>query len=357
MQNIETLRAREGVTYALDLETATEMALANQRRIAAILSKRVDQDEGRLVSVGSPSPRTHISDWVWRPLFAYYSQCIPADTLVHGNLHADFEEHDAMLMSFPALNDRWQPLLIQVVATIWRQIQVFILVQDENAEQSLMAKLRKVGVPDHGVRFFCMPTHTPWVRDYGPLVITTDVGVHRFVDARYDKDRFYDDHVPARLSRLARVAKLTTPLAIEGENLLTNGKGICLTTTRLLQENEAHGFSEEYVTNSIKRIFGATEVIYLKPLVGEGTGHVDMFAAFTDPRTIVVGDFHGIDPINAKVLDDNAERLSKIRTKTGPLKVVRIPMPPKQEESIGTYTNIVFANGILIVLVKRGSGN
>jgi len=118
----------------------------------------------------------------------------------------------------------------------------------------------------------------------------------------------------------------------------------------LLRMNRDLGYDENHVANTIKRVFGASEIVYLDTLHDERTGHVDLFAAFTDANTIVVGDYGDTDPVNAAILDRNAERLSKVVTASGPLRVVRLPMPPRGKGHFGgTYTNVVFANGVLLV--------
>ena len=50
----------------------------------------------------------------------------------------------------------------------------------------------------------------------------------------------------------------------------------------------------------------------------------------------------------------NAQRLEGLPTPHGPLRVIRIPMPPHKDGNWRTYTNVVFANGALLVPVYRG---
>jgi agmatine/peptidylarginine deiminase len=121
-------------------------------------------------------------------------------------------------------------------------------------------------------------------------------------------------------------------------------------STGLLEKNRRAGYSKSHLTDTIERLFGARQVVYLEPLRGEPNGHIDWFATFTSSDTIVIGDYRGTDPVNARLLDQHAERLAGLTTASGPLKVVRIPMPPRGKLYFGgTYTNVVFANGVLLV--------
>ena len=71
---------------------------------------------------------------------------------------------------------------------------------------------------------------------------------------------------------------------------------------------------------------------------------------FASHDTVVLGDYRDMDPANADLLDRHAATLSRQETPAGSLKVVRIPMPPRGADHFGgTYTNVIFANGVLLV--------
>ena len=86
------------------------------------------------------------------------------------------------------------------------------------------------------------------------------------------------------------------------------------------------------------------------PLEGESTGHVDMFCAFLKMDLAVVGRYDPAeDPENAARLDQIAEDLAGLNTRTGPLRIERLPMPDHRDGFWRTYTNVVFANDVLLV--------
>ena len=150
---------------------------------------------------------------------------------------------------------------------------------------------------------------------------------------------------------MARISQTTaeyTPLKLEGGNLLSNGRGVIVTTERFLEQNDDYNIGQ--VGIELSRHLNASSIVVLEPLVGEDTRHVDMFATFTSPRTIVVGSYDpAIDPVNAAILDRNAQLLSQVKTARGRLRVVRIPMGSQEGNCWRTYTNCVYANGVLIV--------
>jgi agmatine/peptidylarginine deiminase len=107
---------------------------------------------------------------------------------------------------------------------------------------------------------------------------------------------------------------------------------------------------EQSIRSVLRQCFGAELTVFLEPLSGEPTGHVDMFATFTSPNTIVVGQYDpATDAVNSQILDRNAQKLSQVRTDVGPLRVIRLPMPRRDDSIWRTYTNVVYANGVLLV--------
>jgi agmatine deiminase len=98
------------------------------------------------------------------------------------------------------------------------------------------------------------------------------------------------------------------------------------------------------------RHLGAERWAYVSPLPGERTGHIDLICTFVSSDTLVVGK---ADPQRdadyAQRLDKVADHLARVQTRNGPLRVVRIPMPSSRDNHSRSYTNVVFANGTLLV--------
>ena len=294
------------------------------------------------------TPRVH---WRWRAFTAHDQKTIPFDIIIRGRLPAEFETHDALMLSFNWRDSIWwSEVLPRIVSACHAQTQVLVFVPDHRAQRMLHRRFTTAKVDMKNVRFFVHPTDSVWIRDYGPWHIRTPTFGPLLVDARYSRSRPGDDHTPRTLARTLTQGNVHISLPLEGGNLLCNGKGLCLSTTKLLQLSGKLGYSKIHVTNTIKRFTGARQVIYLEPLAEESTGHVDMFATFTAPNTVVVGDYRGLDPKNTAILDRNAARLKKVTTPSGPLRVVRIPMGPHGERNFtASYTNVVYVNRTVLV--------
>lgn len=267
-------------------------------------------------------------------------------------LPGEFEPHDALLFSCideePA-----RELVADAIAAVHPEIDAVVLVPDSDMQDKFEQLLRERGTPLSEVTFVEFRTNNVWARDFGPLVVRSRTGRPEFVDTEYGVDYYgkeFADHAPELLSRQLRIPMVSAPLVMENGNVLSNGAGLCLTTRKLLTANQRHGYGEADIARKFRTFFGAGEVVFLDAINGEPTGHVDMFATFTGPDSIVVGELpDNLTGGNARVLNQNASRLAEVQTTFGQLQVHRIPMPVPTDENWYSYTNVVYANGILLV--------
>jgi agmatine/peptidylarginine deiminase len=243
-----------------------------------------------------------------------------------------------------------------VVAATWKKLDVHVLVTGPEAQEGATAALLRAGVPLRELVFVQIPFDSIWARDYGPMVVVSADGTSALIDAEYGHgERAGDDSVPAVLAQLFGMQTVNPPLTVDGGNLLSNGAGVLVATTALLEHNADRGYGEEQVAHILGECYGGSHVVFLEPLSGEQTGHVDVFATFVSADTIVVGEYDPqVDAVNAEILDRNADRLATVQTPNGPLNVCRIPMPSNAEGVWRTYTNVLYANGTLLVPTYPG---
>lgn len=296
-----------------------------------------------------------VAQWTWTPLSLDDGLSeLPIDLLVNAVLPGEFEPQEAILVAWTADNSWSRPASLKMVEAIQETTSVVILVPNEEVLEEAVEEISGNGMPLDRIEFVTLETDTIWTRDFGPLIVKCDDGAVRIARCMF-RDSFEEptpanDYLSLAWARATGWPVFRLPAMIEAGALLSNGDGLCLASEYLLAKNSASGIAERQVTDALKRLTGAKQVVYLLPLIGEETGHVDWFATFTSPDTVVVGDYYGVDDVNSKILDENARRLSGIVTRSGPLRVERIPMPPRGKDYFGgTYTNVVFANGNLLV--------
>ena len=266
-------------------------------------------------------------------------------------LPGDFQPARAILVVVGRLARDYPKLLAEIVSLARKRVSVVSLVSTPAERDKVLRVLASAGLPPNTVRFVRVPTNTIWVRDFGPIFVKRSDGAKVAIDVEYEKDgRRQDNDAAAAVAAHLEVPVLYAPILLEGGSLLSNGRGLCVTTAVAVNRNISRGYDLATIRKLFRKNFGIRRIVLLEPLRGETTGHPDMFACFTDPRTIVVGAYpRAVDPVNAAVLDRNAALLAKVQVAGGKLRVVRLPMPHNQDDLWRTYTNGLFANGLLLV--------
>jgi agmatine/peptidylarginine deiminase len=266
-----------------------------------------------------------------------------------GRVPGEFEHQDALLLGFNELIEFHPETLIQLVEATTSHIRIIGLIKNEDQQHRIDELLRSHELDPSGITYFIWPSEMMWVQDYCPLFVVN--GQVTVVDFEFR-------HPNASLENLFAVAFAATfhlpfthaRMALDGGNLLSNGEGLCISTTRIVADNADQNFGLQDIGLRLKQYFRFNQWTYLKPLKGEPTGHVDTFATFVAPDQVVVG---ACDPSqdseNARILDENAETLANVKTTRGPMKVSRIKRPTSADGHWRTYTNVIYANGVLLV--------
>jgi len=269
----------------------------------------------------------------------------------------EFEPQRALILSAADALDHAPELLLAIVKAVAPRVGVILLVDDVEQERSLRPLLLQGGVETSRVVTLRIAHDTPWVRDYGPVFVQRAGPGCTLLDFLYDRAedapgdvRENDEEVPIALGGLFGRPTVSIALALDGGNFLSNGDGFGVTTTDTLEENAALGIDAITVDRVLVRALGLDSVAFLDVLAGEPTRHVDMFMTFPAPNVAVVARVDpAADPVNARILDRNAAILGRVKTRYGPMRILRVPMPLRTHGKWRSYTNVIYANGVLLV--------
>ena len=259
---------------------------------------------------------------------------------------AEWEETDGVLVAWTG---DLSSFFLDLVQALDEVVTVYMVTPDLRSSRELQEYLQQRGVDVSRLRFLEYQHDAFWTRDFGPIALELADGEPGFIDMAYYYDRRRDDAVPTLLGRKLDVQVYRPDLASEGGNFMTNGAGLCVSTSWLLEENQH--LDSQSLAELQRRYFGCQQTIILDRMYGEGTGHVDMYAKFTASDTVLVGSYdRDYDPTNATILDRAAARLGAVRLADGrPLRVVRIPMPSHGPEVYRSYTNSLLVNGTVVM--------
>jgi agmatine/peptidylarginine deiminase len=237
------------------------------------------------------------------------------------------------------------------------------------------------GIPPEFVHWYLdFASDSFWLRDFGPLFVRDiEDGALSIEDAKYYPYRFNDDAMPTDFAARIGVPVSDFDLYFEGGNFLPNGGGICLTSSVVLDANPH--VDKESIEEMFRTQLGCVELVIVEALKDYATGHVDMWMAWADHTTLLVGEYLPTqDAVNREIIERNVRK--KLRglhdPETGePIEIVRIPMPtncpsedrpgqrpdlespplasqscahiPARDRIWRNYLNVLFINNVLLL--------
>lgn len=267
-----------------------------------------------------------------------------------GRVLGEYEKHDALMLGVNELLQYHPQALCDIVSALDGRIEIVGLISDPSQERKTIDLLFDRGVSSKHLHFFYWPAISMWVQDFGPIFLVGDDGP-RVIDATYQfLDREAEDQVPLAFAAKYGLKISHSPLSMEGGNVLSNGKGLCISSSTLIEQNKGRNYDLQMVGAVLQRDFRFQNWSYLPALIGEPTGHVDMYLTLTSPNSVVVGEYDPADDAaNAEQLNNAVATLSKVKVGDESLTVTRMPMPSRRDGKWRTYTNVIFANGVLLV--------
>jgi agmatine deiminase len=298
----------------------------------------------------------------------------PTPAALGYSMPAEWSRHRATWLSWPHSLDTW-PTQIETVRDLWLEMicalspheKVCLLVNDEAAEQQVLARLRRAKVELSNVTLLKIPTVDVWMRDYGPTFVTRAAAADplAFNDWVFNgwggkyEDYKADDAVARKISALLNVPVFEHALILEGGSIEVNGAGTCLTTEQcLLNRNRNPQFSRSEIEQFLRDSLGLSQVIWLgEGVVGDDTdGHIDDIARFVDPMSVVCILEANPRDANYHALQENYQRLQDARTPSGSkFNIITLPCPEPiysgDARLPASYVNFYIANEVVLVPV------
>jgi agmatine deiminase len=204
-----------------------------------------------------------------------------------------------------------------------------------------------------------LPLDDSWLRDCGPIYVYDDggdrVAVHFKFNAwgekflPYDKDAALGRLIAERLGD--RVVE--GGIVLEGGSIVSDGEGVLLTTEQcLLNEDRNPGLTRDQIEAVLAERLGVQRIVWLGYGLIEDRdtdGHVDLIAAFTGPRQVLLQTVSEDNP-NYEHCEENRSRLA-----AAGIEVRELPLLPyvevADETVAASYLNLYICNGAVIVPV------
>jgi len=253
-------------------------------------------------------------------------------------LRGDWEAPDTVIVAYNEDFSDFARLLITKASRI-PGVEVGLLLGYEDYDKGYQWYGRYLA-HQRNVRLVVLELDTPWIRDYGPLQIYNSDGRTLWLDAPYASDRPGDDRTPETLSSVWNVPLETMNWAIQGGAIISNGFGLCASTIEAFQQYQIDPEEQDVIDVLLPQI-GCTVLALVPALADEETKHIDMFAQFTSPDSVVLA------TVDERIAPDDAERMNsavwglvQAAAVFGiELKVDRIPLPRGDNNKYYSYIN------------------
>ncbi len=272
----------------------------------------------------------------------------------------EFEKQRAIMLS---ISD-WMPHHFDILAELTKHtsgyVDLLVFYNNEAQLRDVIKYLDDRSIDASHVYFSPLEMDTIWMRDFAPRIAETESGPIA-VDFFYEGSRPKDDSLPKRWAETCQTMLRTVRWTAQGGNLMFNGQGIGIASSRIFEDNaiqfpapyrpaNPQAEARQMVTKEFKRACNLDQLIILEPLREEFTRHVDMFMTFLAPDHVLVGQLDRYrDPVNAAILDRNSQRLAQVDVDGSKMRVSRINFPNRQGKQWSSLTNVIMANGLVLI--------
>ncbi len=280
---------------------------------------------------------------------------------------AEWEELQSLVITW---TDSQAQILAEIVRAAREECTVVIACNTLNTVTSAKTKLTSAGVDfATKVDFVIAPNNSIWVRDYGPnCVYANDVDSLYFVDWIYNRPtRPKDDTIATTLAPYFNVPLYSTSasptdMVNTGGNFMSDGMGTAFASSLILNENAPGNIygvtakTETQINDILSDFMGINRYIKMAPLPYDVIHHIDMHMKLIDEETLLVGKYPAGVADGPQIEANILYVLNNFKSSFGtPYKVIRIPMPPANNEypdtdgDYRTYANAVFVNKTVIL--------
>ncbi len=255
----------------------------------------------RSVDTGSAALRAATSVLILLAVLAFG----PPPSGAQGGMPDEGTPHEGTWLQWPhpytygnAYRNRLEPTWVAMTEALVEGETVHIIAYNHRHRRRIRNKLRAAGVRLADVTFLVRRTDDTWVRDNGPIFVYDGHGELEITDWGFNGWGFdapyrLDDRVPAAVARNLGLRRTRLPgVVLEGGAIEVDGRGSLMATrSSILEPDRNPGLTEAELEDVLGPQLGIDKFIWLDGRPGGNADitdtHIDGFARFGDPETIV----------------------------------------------------------------------
>jgi agmatine deiminase len=270
----------------------------------------------------------------------------------------EWEPHERTIMGWPCRASLWGPTLEQAKAAYAHVANAIADFEDVTMIAGSAQDARDARAACTGrVEIVELPIDDSWLRDSGPIYTVDDHGGRIAVHFRFNAwgERFppwdRDAEIGALIARELGDEVRSAPMVLEGGSVISDGNGTILTTEQcLLSPNRNPQLSRDGIEELLAEHLGAERIVWLGQGLVEDRdtdGHVDLVAAFTPDRRVLVQTAPPENP-NHEHCAENLQRLHEAGYETIAIPHLSYREVAGERVAIG-YLNLYIGNDAVIV--------
>jgi len=311
--------------------------------------------------------------------FAETGFIYPAEWEPHTSVWMGFRTHDEGLVH--------EAFLQQLIQTVTDHVHVHLVVEDQGLFSEQPIYFSMLGIDPSRITVQILKPADFWFRDSGPLFLVNQRKQKAVADFNFSnyqntglKNRSQKakdlDQIDRNIAGHRRLPLIASPVVLEGGAFDVNGNGTILLSSLILQRNP--DMTKETIEQEILRTLGQKKAIWLNRGLaqdpqgaqqiaegywGRGTGgHVDQFARFVNPGTILLAWTdapHPVNRINHDRMRENYRILLKETDQDGnAFTIIKVPLPELDiQQTVSSKTDAVYdvaATSYLNFLITNG---
>jgi agmatine deiminase len=289
---------------------------------------------------------------------------------------AEFAPQESMWLSWPHKEASWPDKIETIyspyclfIKEVAKGQRVNINVADEVMKAFALVHLETAGVNLDQIRFYFFPTNDAWCRDHGPAFLINPTADVKKVIVKWNYNAWgekypphdLDNQIPIKIAAELGIPCFKPGMVMEGGSVEFNGKGTLLTSEAcLLNENRNPHLNQAQIERYLQDFYGVNHILWVGDgIVGDDTdGHIDDITRFVNEDTVVTVVEENKSDENHHLLQENLDRLKKMRLEDGKqMNVVELPMPSPviydDQRLPASYANFYIANESVIVPTFR----
>ncbi len=303
-------------------------------------------------------------------------------------LPAEWEPHEAVLLTWPHEGTDWAPILSEterfyssLTRVLLTYVDVIIAVAPAQHERIAAALQKNCASMPHSFYTYAVLSNDTWSRDHGPISVKEINEKHSSKDGATQSESIrildftfnawgnkYESELDNVLTQKLMQAGAfsnhsysTVNFVLEGGAIDSNGDGTLLTTEQCLLNTNRNGpISKTDVERVLREQLGVQRVLWLKNgyLAGDDTdSHIDTLARFAPNNIITYVSCDDPDDEHYEALSLMEKELKQFTDANGkPFRLINLPLPSAIYDDAGsrlpaTYANHLVTNHAVLVPV------